>query len=58
MQLVEKLKHGAVARCRERVLNAAEKTKYQDKTKYPTREKIEHTSVYGFTAHLKERRGL
>ena len=54
MQLVEKLKHGAVDRCRERVLRAAEKTKYreqkQDVKKYP--------SDRGIAAHLKERRGL
>jgi len=51
MQLVEKLKHGAVDKCRERVLRAA------DKTKYPPKENIARTSS-GFTTHLKERRGL
>ncbi len=61
MQLVEKLKHGAVDRCRERVLRAADKTKYPskeaDKTKYPSKDNIARTSR-GFTTHLKERRGL
>ena len=54
IQLIDKLKHGAVDRCRERVLRAAEKTKYgeqkQDVKKYP--------SDRGIAAHLKERRGL
>jgi hypothetical protein len=54
IQLVDKLKHGAVDRCRERVLRAAEKTKYGEKKqnveKYPSHQ--------GIAAHLKERRGL
>jgi hypothetical protein len=54
MQLIEKLKHGAVDRCRERVLRAAEKTKYgeekQNVEKRPSRA--------GITRHMKERRGL
>ncbi|MGA3359727.1 MAG: hypothetical protein ABSC87_05910 [Halobacteriota archaeon] len=54
IQLIDKLKHGAVDRCRERVLRAAEKTKYGEQKQYiekrPSRE--------GIAAHLKERRGL
>jgi hypothetical protein len=55
MQLIDKLKHGAVDRCRERVLRAAEKTKYgeekQDVEKHPS-------SRGGIASHIKERRGL
>ena len=51
-QLLEKLKQGAVDRCRERVLQAAEKSKIVPK-------KVERdSSERAITAHLKERRGL
>ncbi|MGZ8896968.1 MAG: hypothetical protein ACXW1Q_01390 [Halobacteriota archaeon] len=54
IRLVDKLKTGAVDRCRERVLRAAEKTKYgeqkQNVVKLPPPGRI--------AAHLKERRGL
>jgi len=53
VQLVDKLKQGAVDRCRERVLRAAEKARYgnQEKTE-------PHTKEHGITTHLKARRGL
>jgi hypothetical protein len=50
--LVDKLKHGAVDRCRERVIRAA------GQTKYDTTKKVESTPRYGLTSHLRERRGL
>jgi hypothetical protein len=56
MLMVDKLKNGAVDRCRERVLRAAEKTKYDDQKqnvkKYPC------PPSHGIGAHLRERRGL
>jgi hypothetical protein len=53
-QMIDKLKYGAVARCRARVLRAAEKTKYGQQT-----QNVEKSpSSVGITAHLKERRGL
>ena len=51
--LVDKLKQGAVDRCRERVLRAAEKTKYSDQKKTER-----HVPDQEIAAHLKERRGL
>ncbi|MGZ4862142.1 MAG: hypothetical protein ACXV5H_12575 [Halobacteriota archaeon] len=53
IQLVDKLKQGAVDRCRERVLRAAEKTKYSDQKKTER-----HAPDQGIAAHLKARRGL
>ena len=52
-QLIKKLRQGAVDRCRERVLRAAEKTKYNNKNQI---EKI--TAERTIAAHLKTRRGL
>ncbi|MGZ4913314.1 MAG: hypothetical protein ACXV3U_01430 [Halobacteriota archaeon] len=52
-QLLEKLKQGAVDRCRERVLQAAEK-----KPNSGTKEVARDSSQRAVTAHLKERRGL
>lgn len=52
MRLVDKLKQGAVARCRERVLRAADKAEHYDK------ERIERRPEYTVTEHVKERRGL
>ncbi|MGZ4927275.1 MAG: hypothetical protein ACXVI0_08155 [Halobacteriota archaeon] len=52
MTLVDKLKHGAVDRCRERVIRAA------GKTKCDTTKKVESTSRRDLTTHLRERRGL
>jgi hypothetical protein len=54
MQLIDKLKHGAVDRCRERVLRAAEKTKYGEQKK----DVVKRPSPGGIASHLKERRGL
>ena len=51
--LVDKLKQGAVDRCRERVLRAAEQTKYSDQKKTEP-----HVPDQGIAAHLKARRGL
>lgn len=51
-QLLEKLKQGAVDRCRERVLQAAKKPKVG------TKEVARDSSQRAVTAHLKERRGL
>ncbi len=51
-QLLEKLKQGAVDRCRERVLRAAEKPNSG------TKEVERHPSQRAVTTHLKERRGL
>jgi len=50
--LVDKLKMGAIDRCRERVIRAAEKTKCD------TTKKVQSTPRYGLTTHLRERRGL
>jgi hypothetical protein len=54
MQLVNKLKSGAVDRCRERVLYAAEKTKYGEKKQNV----VKRPSSSGIAWHMKERRGL
>jgi hypothetical protein len=51
--LVDKLKQGAVDRCRERVLRAAEKTKYSDQKKTER-----HVPDREIAANLKARRGL
>jgi len=51
-QLLEKLKQGAVDRCRERVLQAAEKSKTG------TKRVARDSSQREITTHLKERRGL
>jgi hypothetical protein len=51
--LVDKLKQGAVDRCRERVLRAAEKTKYNNQKKIER-----HTPDHEIAAQLKARRGL
>jgi len=51
-QLLEKLKQGAVDRCRERVLQVAEKSKVGSK------KVAKDSSQRTVTAHLKERRGL
>jgi hypothetical protein len=53
IQLVDKLKQGAVDRCRERVLRAAEKAKYNNQKKIE-----QHPPDQTITAHLKARRGL
>ncbi|MGB8312219.1 MAG: hypothetical protein WCE81_10215 [Halobacteriota archaeon] len=51
-QLIEKLKQGAVDRCRERVLKAAEKST-------TTMNKVEYISpTWGFTSHFKRDHGL
>jgi len=56
MLMIDKLKSGAVDRCRERVLRAAERTTYGDQKqkikKYPS------PPLHGIGAHLRERRGL
>ncbi|HYC20360.1 MAG TPA: hypothetical protein VEF35_07085 [Candidatus Bathyarchaeia archaeon] len=53
VEFVDKLKQGAVDRCRERVLRAAEKTKYNNQ------KKTEHYAQdRGIAAHIKARRGL
>jgi len=54
MQLIDKLKHGAVDRCRERVLRAAEKTKYGEQEQNVEK----RPSPRGIAGHMKERRGL
>jgi hypothetical protein len=54
MQLIDKLKHGAVDRCRERVLRAAEKTKYDEQKQNV----VKRPPPRGIATHLKERRGL
>jgi hypothetical protein len=54
IQLVNKLKTGAVDRCRERVLRAAEKTKYGEQKQNV----VKRPPPGGIAAHLKERRGL
>ena len=54
VHMIDKLKHGAVDRCRERVLRAAEKTKYGEQKQYVEK----RPSSGGVAAHLKERRGL
>jgi hypothetical protein len=55
IRLIDKLKHGAVDRCRERVLRAAEETKYGEQ-----KQNVEKrpSSRGGIAAHIKERRGL
>jgi hypothetical protein len=51
-QLLEKLKQGAIDRCRERVLKAAEKST-------TTVNKVEYTSsTWGLTSHFKRDHGL
>jgi hypothetical protein len=54
IQLVDKLKSGAVDRCRERVLRAAEKTKYGEQKQNV----VKRPSSSGIAWHMKERRGL
>ncbi|MGA7076440.1 MAG: hypothetical protein WBZ42_07855 [Halobacteriota archaeon] len=54
MQLIDRLKHGAVHRCRERVLRAAEKTKYGEQEQNVEK----RPSPRGIAGHIKERRGL
>ncbi|MCJ7639952.1 MAG: hypothetical protein MUO70_08800 [Euryarchaeota archaeon] len=54
IHLVDKLKTGAVDRCRERVLRAAEKTKNgEQKQNF-----VKRPPPGGIASHLKERRGL
>jgi len=52
MRLVDKLKQGAVARCRERVLRAGNKLRNYDE------EGVAHRSEYTIAGHVKRRRGL
>ncbi|MGZ7112291.1 MAG: hypothetical protein ACXVIU_13455 [Halobacteriota archaeon] len=54
IQLVDKLKTGAVDRCRERILRAAEKTKYGEQKQSV----VKRPPPGGIASHLKERRGL
>jgi len=54
MHMIDTLKNGAVDRCRERVLRAAEKTKYGEQKQNV----VKRPPPGGIASHLKERRGL
>ena len=54
IHMIDKLKTGAVDRCRERVLRAAEKTKYGEKRQNV----VKRPPSSGIAWHMKERRGL
>jgi len=52
VQLIEKLKQGAIDRCRERILKAAEKST-------TTTNRIKYTSsTWGLTSRFKQDHGL